>query len=218
MTALKEENDEAESTEAITLGFVESEIYDISQSLGKDTFEIFQNGFLVTSTNDSGGGSLRQAIENANDDAENDTITFSDGSDGFLNFSDGASRTIFLTEQLVITNPTTILGPGMDALGISGNSNGDFIKDPGECRITFLDRVGSVYPRPVFLFGLTFKDGVAGFDKDPSDPEYNPPFGTRGDEGGLVHGGNSSSFSLLIQECRYLHGRCFRWTSTSASL
>src|SRR5438132_12706436 len=61
----------------------------------------------VTTTNDSGAGSLRQAIQNA---ASDDTINFS------------VTGTIALTSgELPITNNLTIIGPGATILAISGN-------------------------------------------------------------------------------------------------
>ena len=61
----------------------------------------------VTNTNDSGPGSLRQALTSAND---GDTITFA------------VRGTITLTSgTLVIDKSVTISGPGADRLAIDGN-------------------------------------------------------------------------------------------------
>src|SRR5947207_14876151 len=61
----------------------------------------------VTNTNDSGAGSLRQALRDANDD---DTITFA------------VNGTITLTSGgLPINKNITISGPGADQLSIDGN-------------------------------------------------------------------------------------------------
>ncbi len=74
--------------------------------------------FTVTNTNDSGPGSLRQAINDANANGQSNTINF-DGS-----FS-GAARTITLASTLVVDStadgPLTINGPGANLLTISGN-------------------------------------------------------------------------------------------------
>ncbi len=69
-------------------------------------------GYLVTNTNDSGGGSLRAAINAANQNSDADTIAF-DPSVFFV------PRTITLTSTgFVITNPLTINGPGARLLTI----------------------------------------------------------------------------------------------------
>src|SRR5215471_10925548 len=62
----------------------------------------------VTSTNDSGPGSLRQALADAND---GDTINFDVSLKG---------QTIALTsDELVIDKSITITGPGSDQLAVS---------------------------------------------------------------------------------------------------
>src|SRR5262249_38910810 len=62
----------------------------------------------VTNTNDSGPGSLRNALATAND---GDTINFA------------VSGTIGLTSgELVVDNNITISGPGSDTLAVDGNS------------------------------------------------------------------------------------------------
>ena len=67
--------------------------------------------FTVTNTNDSGAGSLRQALSDANGALGVDSITFS-----------GVSGTITLTSgELSISDPVTITGPGAGVLSISGN-------------------------------------------------------------------------------------------------
>ncbi|MEH2128073.1 DUF4347 domain-containing protein [Nostoc sp.] len=71
---------------------------------------------VVTNTNDSGAGSLRQAILNANATAGADTITFA----GM--FTDATPDIITLTSgKLTITDDVTILGTGALNLTISGN-------------------------------------------------------------------------------------------------
>jgi hypothetical protein len=71
----------------------------------------------VSNTSDSGAGSLRAAIVQANADAGGDTIVFS----SLFN----TPRTIRLTGgPLILSNPagTTITGPGENLLSISGNN------------------------------------------------------------------------------------------------
>ncbi|MEP6955933.1 MAG: hypothetical protein ABI883_03845, partial [Chthoniobacterales bacterium] len=78
--------------------------------------------FMVTNTNDSGAGSLRAAITQANANAEADTINFSEPF-----FS--VARKITLASEIQITadgtNPgkaVKINGPGASLLTISGNN------------------------------------------------------------------------------------------------
>ncbi|MEH1844444.1 MAG: DUF4347 domain-containing protein [Nostoc sp.] len=73
---------------------------------------------VVTNTNDSGAGSLRQALLNANATAGADTITFAGGV-----FTDATPDIITLTSgQLTITDDVTIVGTGASKLTISGNN------------------------------------------------------------------------------------------------
>ncbi|KAA5541856.1 hypothetical protein FYK55_16780 [Roseiconus nitratireducens] len=67
--------------------------------------------YTVTNLDDSGDGSLRQAIIQANENPGADTI----------DFAASARGTIELASQLVITDDVTITGPGTDGLVLSGN-------------------------------------------------------------------------------------------------
>jgi len=76
--------------------------------------------FSVTNTNDSGAGSLREAIEQANTNATDDTIDFA-----LPGCNSTTPCTISLTsgELLIANNGTlTITGPGAEALSVSGNN------------------------------------------------------------------------------------------------
>jgi len=85
----------------------------------------------VTNTNDSGPGSLRQALADAND---HDTITFS------------VTGTIGLTSgELLVNKVITISGPGAASLALDGNGNSRVF------------HIGS--RRPVSISGLTITNG-----------------------------------------------------------
>lgn len=68
--------------------------------------------FAVTNLSDSGTGSLRQAIQNANAMSGPDTITFFPNVLGTITLTSG---------ELLISGAVSILGPGADKLTVSGN-------------------------------------------------------------------------------------------------
>lgn len=74
--------------------------------------------FTVTNTNDTGAGSLRQAVLDSNAAAGSDTIVFDS--------SFSTQKTITLASPITINPATgdslTITGPGRDLLTVSGNS------------------------------------------------------------------------------------------------
>lgn len=89
--------------------------------------------FEVTNTNDSGTGSLREAIEDANDSQGQDRIVFARSARG----------TIGLSSQLVVTDDLIIEGPGARKLTVSGeNATRVFAIFPpasGPIEVTFQD-------------------------------------------------------------------------------
>ena len=70
--------------------------------------------FVVTNKNDSGAGSLRDAIAQANVSNSPSTITFGPAVTGTIVLTSG---------QLIINRATTIAGPGAANLTIDGNAN-----------------------------------------------------------------------------------------------
>ncbi|HOW75215.1 MAG TPA: IPTL-CTERM sorting domain-containing protein [Candidatus Competibacteraceae bacterium] len=97
--------------------------------------------FTVTNFNDSGLGSLRQAILDANAAADDDIIVFQGGLSGTITLTSG---------ELVISSNLTINGPSANVLAVSGD------------RLTL--RILSIAPgATVTIDGLTLKDGFAGY-------------------------------------------------------
>src|SRR5688572_14836355 len=94
--------------------------------------------YTVTNTNDSGPGSLRKAITDANGTSIND----------FVVFASGVSGQIDLQSELAITSKIVITGPGADILAIDG---GD------ETRLITLDCPSSA--DECTITGLTFRNG-----------------------------------------------------------
>jgi hypothetical protein len=105
--------------------------------------------FTVSNTNDSGTGSLRQAILDANAAPGADVITFDPTA-----FS--TAQTIRLLSSLPdITDDLTINGPTATRLTISGDANNDGVNDDGDVRIL------SVSAGDVTLSDLTLTNGRA---------------------------------------------------------
>lgn len=94
---------------------------------------VFASTITVTTTADSGPGSLREAITNA---SSGDTINFS------------VTGTIALGSELLISQNLTINGPGATSLAISGNNT------------TY--RVFEIAGGTVALSGLTVQNGSIG--------------------------------------------------------
>lgn len=96
-------------------GVVDIGAYEVQSPI---TLPPVNTGTVVTNTNDSGSGSLRQAILNANATVGADTITFAGV------FTDATPDIITLTSgKLTITNDLTILGTGASNLIVSGNNS-----------------------------------------------------------------------------------------------
>jgi hypothetical protein len=113
---------EAPSTTARTVGFVVTDGDGGTSTAVTKTINVTavdDTSFVVTNTNNSGVGSLRQAILDANADPGAETITFAGV------FSDGNTNndTLTLTSgELGLTSNLTINGSGGDPVTISGNN------------------------------------------------------------------------------------------------
>jgi hypothetical protein len=100
---------------------------------------------VVTNTDDSGAGSLRQAVTAANNDAAADTITFAPGVTGQISLTGG---------ELTITHDLTITGPGATALVLNGNNATTILQVSGSTTVA-VSRLG-------FASGRSSSSGEAG--------------------------------------------------------
>jgi hypothetical protein len=99
---------------------------------------------IVSNTADSGIGSLRQAILNANTDG-GDIITFARNVTGTITLTSG---------QLLITDSLTLIGPGANVLAVSGNH---------------VSRVFEISYTTVSISGLTINNGSVTNTSTPND-------------------------------------------------
>jgi parallel beta-helix repeat protein len=97
--------------------------------------------FNVSNLNDSGAGSLRQAIADANAAAGADTITFQAGLTGTITLTSG---------QLDVTDSVDIQGPGAAVISVSGNN---------ASRVFYLYNNAALID--VTISGLTITQGAA---------------------------------------------------------
>ncbi|MCW2992050.1 MAG: hypothetical protein JWM73_2644 [Solirubrobacterales bacterium] len=105
--------------------------------------------FTVTTTADTGAGSLRQAILDANGNAGDDAITFAGGLNGTIRLTSGAL-------PISSTDGTTITGPGAAVISVSGDANANGVADGGDSRVFDISDTGSVS-----ISGLTITGGYA---------------------------------------------------------
>lgn len=104
----------AAARRAAKLGSLPSAAAALALSLGLQPSEAHAATFEVTNLNDSGAGSLRQAIADANANPDSDLITFQSGLSGTITLTTG---------ELSISESLEIQGPGSDVLAISGNDS-----------------------------------------------------------------------------------------------
>ncbi|NJM45813.1 MAG: DUF4347 domain-containing protein, partial [Alkalinema sp. RU_4_3] len=87
--------------------------------------------YMVTASNDTGVGSLRNAIQLANSNAGKDIIEFD--TTAFT-----TPKTITLASQLLIKDSVEIKGLGANLITISGDKNQNSTNDSGDTRIFFI--------------------------------------------------------------------------------
>ena len=104
-----------------------------------ETFTVNQVSLIVSNKNDSGAGSLRKAVHNANLLPGHDVITFQTGLTGEITLTGGEI-------QILNNGNLDIQGPGAHRLYISGNNNS---------RIFYIDNAN------VTISGLTLTNGNA---------------------------------------------------------
>jgi hypothetical protein len=144
------------------------------------TIPVHATTITVTNTNDSGPGSLRQALADVND---GDTINFA------------VTRTIILTSgELLVDKSVIISGPGIASLAVDGNTT---------------SRVFHIGPgKTVAISGLTLTNGSAGFENGGGilndhailtmDSCAVQNSGNFNSGGGIYNDGSGSSSSVII--------------------
>jgi hypothetical protein len=126
--------------------------------------------FTVTSVNDAGAGSLRQAVSDANGNAGPDAIVFAPGVVGKISLTSG---------DISVTDSVTITGPGAKVLTISGRH---------ASRVFIIDDGNLTGDSPVAISGLTLADGATG--------NCTPPQATNG--GGALRSRESLTLTNVI--------------------
>ncbi|MEH1971448.1 DUF4347 domain-containing protein [Nostoc sp.] len=143
---------------------------------------------VVTNTNDSGAGSLRQALLNANATAGADTITFA----GSV-FTDATPNIISLTSgQLTITDDVTIVGTGASKLTISGNNAFSVFEITGTGTDVNIDGLKIANANDV-IYGSIFLDSNASLNLTNSTVSDN-----QGAVGGIFNRGNLNLTNTTI--------------------
>ena len=97
--------------------------------------------FTVTSLADSGAGSLRQAVLDANAAAGADDVAFAPGLTGTISLTSG---------EIAISDPLTVNGPGLEVLTLDAN---------GLSRIFIVENTVAALPIDVTLSGMTITRG-----------------------------------------------------------
>ncbi|MEH2244442.1 beta strand repeat-containing protein [Nostoc sp.] len=143
---------------------------------------------VVTNTNDSGAGSLRQALLNANATAGADTITFAGGV-----FTDATPDIINLTSgQLTISDDLTIVGTGASKLTISGNNTSSVLEITGAGTDVNIDGLKIANANDV-IYGSILLNSNASLNLTNSTVSDN-----QGAVGGIFNRGNLSLTNTTV--------------------
>ncbi len=126
----------AEAGETVRLNIASDGAYTVINPMNA-IVSIEANDFVVTNLSDSGEGSLRQAVANANNIAGAHTVTFDAAVTGTIALVNG--------QMTIGPGDITVQGPGADVLSVSGSN---------------LDRVFVIYGN-VAVSGLTIREGAA---------------------------------------------------------
>ncbi len=162
---------------------------DLAVNTGPSSDDI-ELSFVVTNTNDSGAGSLRQAVLDSNTAAGSDTITFDPAV-----FS--SPQTITLASVITINPATgdslTITGPGANMLTVSGNN---------AVRIFALSAGDTA-----MISGMTLTQAVTGAIGNAGNLTVtNMTFNANTNNGGGGDGGaigNRQALSLTVTGCAF---------------
>ncbi|PHM08364.1 DUF4347 domain-containing protein [Nostoc sp. 'Peltigera malacea cyanobiont' DB3992] len=143
---------------------------------------------VVTNTNDSGAGSLRQALLNANATIGVDTITFAGNV-----FTDATPDIITLTSgQLTITDDVTIVGTGASQLTISGNNASSVFEIAGTGTDVSIDGLKIANANDV-IYGSIFLNSNTSLNLTNSTVSDN-----QGAVGGIFNRGNLSLTNTTV--------------------
>ncbi|WP_298909109.1 DUF4347 domain-containing protein [uncultured Nostoc sp.] len=170
------------SDETVDIGAYEVQPLTTKPPINTDT--------VVTNTNDSGAGSLRQAILNANATVGADTITFAGV------FTDATPDIITLISgKLTITNDLTILGTGVSNLTISGNNASGVFEISGTGTDTSIN--GLKIANAKDAFGSILLNSNASLSLTNSTVSDNS-----GSVGGIFNRGNLSLTNTTVSDNR----------------
>jgi hypothetical protein len=175
---------EAPSTAARTVQFVMTDSDGGTSTAVTKTINVMavdDTEFFVTNTNDSGSGSLRQAVLDANADAGAETITFVGST-----FTDATPDSITLTTgELGISSDVTLTGTGANLLTISGNN---------------ASRVLNISSGVVSIDGVTIANGQT------SETLTNGQFNALNVGGGVSNSGTLTLNNSLFTNSRAVFG------------